>query len=121
MSLPEHSYSEPMAFRVRCPSCESFTVGSSGYPEQCGGCDSTAVEQLPMRPICDMEGCHRPQYSPEGEPGILRRCALHEIATYNTEDLTEWGEENATDMVNAARAQLMIEGGPMALVPGIDY
>jgi hypothetical protein len=45
------------------------------------------------RLLCDHEGCDRPQYSPGGDPGIFRRCALHEIASYYEEDLRSGGEE----------------------------
>src|SRR4051812_20866306 len=56
------------------------------------------------RPLCDVPGCNRPKHpqavlNDQHEPGFFRTCALHEIASYNEDDLREWGEENAADMV----------------------
>ena len=59
-----------------------------------------------------MDGCERPLHNPrsaEREPDVLHRCALHEIASYNWEELVEWGEENAADMVKIARDGLAAE------------
>jgi hypothetical protein len=64
---------------------------------------------------CGIEGCERPLFDPaadEREPHILHRCALHEIASYNAEELREWGEDNAADMVAYAEAQLVQEASP---------
>lgn len=66
-------------------------------------------------PKCGVESCEFPQWSPlrPGHvpvgPDLLRRCALHEIASYNADELVEWGEENAADMVHIARAALGME------------
>lgn len=117
-------YSERFSLRVYCPKCESYTVGNDAYPVKCGGCDNAHVEQMPLQPICGHEHCDRPAWNPsavEREPHVLHCCALHEIASYNAEELASWDEENAADMVRAARAQLHIEDGSYGLVPGIDY
>jgi hypothetical protein len=59
---------------------------------------------------CEIVGCWRialPLTVPD--EGQLRRCGLHEIASYNEEELREWGEKNAADMVSYATTQLLDE------------
>lgn len=59
---------------------------------------------------CDHDGCDRPAFQQHGfDPTLFHRCGLHEIATYNDEELREWGEENAADMVSLARQHLRLE------------
>lgn len=63
-----------------------------------------------MISVCDVVGCDRltVDFKPS-ETDIFHRCALHEIASYNAEELREWGEQNAADMVEMAREQLAHE------------
>lgn len=68
--------------------------------------------QMHLLTKCGVEGCHRPLMdagAQRREPSVLHRCALHEIASYNDEELREWGDENAADMVGYARLQLAQE------------
>ena len=87
-----------------CPDC--------GEELHWGGCHQSPQRSTGVLARCGIEGCARPLLDPtaaEREPEFLHRCALHEIALYNAEDLREGGEDNAADMVEFARRQLQVE------------